>query len=129
MKNISQKKNVKGTVFTGKVVRGADRGKELGFPTANLDTVGLDIGYGVYQAEVELEGKKYQALMHFGPKETFGEGPDLEIHIKKFDRDIYGQRLAVRVIKKIRDIRKFDSAEELEAQIARDLKTDTRDLR
>jgi len=109
-------------IFRGRVVRGSGQGKDLGFPTANLDVNAIDLGHGVYLAEVELEGRIYPGLLHFGIKKTFNGGLTAEVHIKGFKRDIYGQELGVRVIKKIRDVKKFDNFEELKAQIALDVK-------
>jgi ADP-ribose pyrophosphatase YjhB (NUDIX family) len=107
-------------VFRGKVIRGKGRGKALGFPTANLDVPGIKLAHGVYLAEAKVSGQKYQGLIFFGPKETFGEPPSLEIFIKGLTVDIYGQTVAVRIIKKIRDVKKFDNPLELRKQIERD---------
>lgn len=108
-------------IFRAKVVAGAARGKTLGFPTANLDAVGIDLPHGVYLVHIQIEAQRLPGLLHFGYKDTFGEKPTLEVHIKGLARDIYGQELTVRVIKKIRDIRKFDRPDDLKAQISRDI--------
>lgn len=106
--------------FRGKVIEGKGRGKELGFPTANLDAAGIKLDHGVYSAQVEVLGKKYQGLLFFGPKKTFGEPVTLEIFIKGLASDIYGETVAVRIIKKIRDVQKFDDSQDLRKQIERD---------
>jgi riboflavin kinase/FMN adenylyltransferase len=108
-------------VFRAKVIRGAGRGKGMGFPTANLDASGVDLDHGVYLVEVEALDKKYKGLLFFGPKQTFGEPVSLEIFIKDFANDIYGETVVARVIRKIRDIKKFDNPRELQKQIERDV--------
>lgn len=114
-------KRFKGLFFRAKVVRGAGRGKGMGFPTANLDATIVDLGHGVYLVEVEVSDKEHKGLLFFGPKQAFGEPVSLEIFIKDFANDIYGETVAVRVIKKIRDIKKFDNPRELQKQIERDV--------
>jgi riboflavin kinase/FMN adenylyltransferase len=106
--------------FRGKVIEGKGRGRELGFPTANLDAEGIQLGHGVYLVEVEVLGKKYQSLLFFGPKKTFAEPASLEIFIKGLANNIYGETIAVRIIKKIRDVQKFDNQQDLRKQIERD---------
>ncbi|MBU4347084.1 riboflavin kinase [Patescibacteria group bacterium] len=108
--------------FTAKVIAGEGRGKRLGFPTANLDKKNLNIEHGVYSADVEIDNKFYKGLLHFGPKKTFNEDVSLELYIKNFDFDIYHKDVKIKIIKKIREIRKFNGAEELKKQICRDLK-------
>ncbi len=114
--------NAKELVFKAKVVYGKGRGKGLGFPTANLDATGIDLSHGVYLAEVEVEEKLYRGLLHFGFKETFQEDPSLEIFIKGLSADIHGDELKIRVIKKIREVKKFDNPEELQKQIEADVR-------
>jgi hypothetical protein len=108
-------------VFKARVIAGAGRGRQLGFPTANLDARSIDLGHGVYLVELEIEEKIYSGLMHFGFKETFQEEPSLEILVKGLARDIYGRQVSVRVLKKIRDIKKFASAADLQKQIETDV--------
>ncbi|NQU77323.1 EamA family transporter [Candidatus Falkowbacteria bacterium] len=119
-KVVSQGK-VKNITFKAKVMKGAGRGKNLGFPTANLDQENLDISHGVYLAETKINNQTHQGLLHFGYKETFNEKPSLELHIKNFSQDILGQEIEVKIIKKIRDIKKFKSVDELKEQIQKDI--------
>lgn len=114
-------KRFKGLFFRARVVRGAGRGKGMGFPTANLDAADVDLGHGVYLVQVEVLGRKYKGLLFFGPKETFGEPVSLEVFIQDLASDIYGETVAVRLMKKIRDIKKFDNPRELQKQIERDV--------
>ena len=108
--------------FIAKVIAGKGRGKKLGFPTANLDKIDLDIEYGVYSVKVKISNKIYEALLHFGPKKTFNEKVSLELHIKNFNFDIYGKSIKIKIINKIRNIKKFTNIKELKKQISKDLK-------
>ncbi|MEA3464032.1 MAG: riboflavin kinase [Patescibacteria group bacterium] len=114
--------------FIAKVIVGKGRGKRLGFPTANLDKMDLDIKHGVYLVEVEINRKPYSGLLHFGPKKTFNEGVSLELHIENFNFDIYSKNVKIKIINKIRDVMKFDSAESLKEQISKDLKKLNKEL-
>jgi len=108
-------------IFRAKVIVGIGRGKELGFPTANLDKIDLDMPHGVYLVETKIDDKKYQGLLHFGYKETFNEAPSLEIFIHDFSDDLYQEEIEVKIIKKIREVKKFKTQEELKEQIKKDL--------
>lgn len=107
--------------FTAKVITGKGMGKRLGFPTANLDKKNLNINHGVYLVEAEIEKKIYKGLLHFGPKKTFNEGVSLELFIKDFNFNIYDKNVKIKIIKKIREVKKFSNAEELKKQIKKDL--------
>ncbi|MFA5184416.1 MAG: riboflavin kinase [Patescibacteria group bacterium] len=109
------------TVFNARVIRGQGRGKELGFPTANLDQTDLDIPHGIYLADIVIQGQAYRGLLHFGFKDVFNEPPSLEILIKDFSADIYGQIVQVTVGRKLRDVKKFASPELLSAAVKEDL--------
>jgi drug/metabolite transporter (DMT)-like permease len=113
---------LKPVVFRAKVIGGSRRGRVLGYPTANLDQTDLDIPHGVYIVAVKVDGKDYAGLMHFGFKDVFDEPVSLEVLIKDFSEDIYGRELAVTIIKKIREVKKFADAEELSAAIKDDLR-------
>ena len=108
--------------FKAKVIAGKGRGRKLGFPTANLDKTNLNIDCGVYSAKIKSNGKWYRALFHFGQRKTFNEGISLELYIKDFNFDIYHQEIEVKIVKKIREVRKFKGAEELKKQIKKDFK-------
>lgn len=107
--------------FTAKVITGKSRGKRLGFPTANLDKKNLKIQHGVYLVDVEINNKEYIGLLHFGLKKTFCEDVSLELFIKNFNFDIYGKNVKIKIIRRIREVKKFDSAEDLKKQIREDL--------
>ncbi|MEK9166821.1 MAG: riboflavin kinase [Patescibacteria group bacterium] len=103
--------------FIGKVKKGDQRGRKLGFPTLNLE-VSMALEDGVYCVLVEgLPG-----VMHVGPLPTFSIGRRVEIHILDFDEDWYEREVEVEVFDKIRDVRKFDSVEDLVIAIEGDVK-------
>lgn len=103
--------------FTGKVVKGDGRGRKLGFPTLNFD-VSLDLDDGVYC--VLVEGLK--AVMHVGHVPTFSIGRRVEIHVLDFDEDWYEREVDVHVLDKIREVKKFNSVEDLIEAIEGDVK-------
>lgn len=102
-------------------MRGKRRGKKLGFHTANLDNIGLNLNYGIYLTEVKMGGDIYDGLLHFGPQKTFGNKVTAEVYIKDFNSEIYGKRLKVMVVKKIREIKRFKSVDGLVKQIKKDI--------
>ena len=104
----------------GIVVHGDARGRTIGYPTANLapfDRVHLP-SEGVYVAEVEVDGKRYRAMTSVGKNVTF-DGTELRIeaHIFEFDRFIYGEKMTIFWLEKIRDMVKFDGIEGLMEQM------------
>lgn len=122
---MKKEKLTKEIIFKTRVIPGVQRGRVLGFPTANLIKKNLDISYGVYLVEVKINQKKHQGLLHFGYKKTFSEGLSIEIFIKDFSANLYNKEIEVRVIKKIREIKKFSSPEKLKNQIKKDIKITT----
>jgi len=107
----------------GVVERGDQRGRELGYPTANL-TLGdyQRPKYGIYAVRVTLEdGSEHPGVASLGVRPTFDPPQELlEAHIFNFDRDLYGQKIEVALHAFIRDERKFDSAEALVAEMRND---------
>lgn len=112
--------------YSGTVVKGDERGRQLGYPTANIDISNLEINIepGVYDTQVNLlnSPKTYQAILFFGPKKTFDQIKNtLEVYILNFDQDIYGETLEFTIDKFIRGPIKFNSMDELVEQIKTDL--------
>lgn len=107
--------------LTGKVVRGAGRGRVLGFPTANLQ-VEQDIlpPLGVYATYSEQFGF---GASNMGKQPTFGIENiiQVETHFINLNQDLYGQEIEIFIQSKIRDEKKFDSVEALKEQISQDL--------
>jgi len=114
-----------GRYFTlsGVIVYGEQRGRTLGFPTANL-SVSQNRAHpadGVYAAWAEVEGRRYPAVVNIGVRPTVnGAHRTIEAHIIDFDEDIYGRCLALSFVARLRDEIKFPSLDALKAQIARD---------
>jgi len=119
---VISKGKIKSFVFTTKAIDGVGRGRRIGLPTINLDKVDLDMDYGVYLVEASINSKKYKGLLHFGPKATFSEAPSLELFIKELVSDISNKNIKIKTIKKIREIKKFASSEDLKKQVNKDLK-------
>lgn len=106
----------------GKVVRGVSLGKEIGFPTANIKVKSeLVPGDGVYAAYAILKGRTHPAVLNIGTAPTFGgRERSVEVHILDFRDNIYGRKMEVSFVKKLRDERAFKSREELVRQIRKD---------
>src|SRR5690606_39086918 len=99
--------------LTGTVVRGDQRGRTIGFPTANLRVHSdrkLVPALGVYAVRVEHGDERLGGMMNVGRRPTFeADGAvSVEVHLFDFDRDIYGDRLRVHFVARIRDEVKFD---------------------
>jgi riboflavin kinase/FMN adenylyltransferase len=109
----------------GEVVRGAGRGKGLGFPTANLGTAQeLIPGSGVYAVLARVGGRFWPAAANIGRKPTVA-GADapitVEVHLIGFEGDLYGQRMEALFLERIRSEQRFPGLDALVAQIARDV--------
>jgi len=109
-------------IFSSTVIKWYWDGKKLWFHTANLENIDIDIPHGIYICNVKIKNKKYKGLMHFGFVETFNRPPSMEIFIQDFSGDLYGQTLEIQVMKKLRDIIKFNTIKELKTQIEEDIK-------
>jgi hypothetical protein len=116
---------MKPRTLVGVVVRGDGRGRDLGYPTANLKIETGDLPEnGVYAVEAEAEGlPRAKAACNVGSRPTVAGTPGVhvEVHIPGFSGELYGRRMSVRFVRRIRAERKFASLDELKAQIARDV--------
>jgi len=109
----------------GKVVRGDDRGKTLGYPTANIQTANVLLPPpGVYVARATLDKKSYQGVANIGYRPSFKNNGALtvEIHIFNFHRLIYGRDVIVEFFAKVRDEKSFCSRDDLVCQIKQDVR-------
>ena len=111
--------------ITGRVVYGQQLGRELGFPTANvqLNRYSAPLS-GVYAVLVNIDGAIYQGAANVGLRPTVGDllKPILEVHLLDFEADLYGRRIEVEFVTKIRDEEKFTSLDKLIESIQRDVK-------
>lgn len=111
--------------ISGEVVPGDRRGREIGFPTANLDVEPLQLPKdGVYSVLARVLGEPDAPLLHgvanLGNRPTFGAGRSVEVHLFGFDGDLYGKRMRIGFATRIRGEAKFDGLQALRAQIDRD---------
>ena len=131
----------------GTVVEGAKRGREIGFPTANLSTANeLIPPHGVYATAVTIDGALHPSVTNIGQRPTFGDQltTTIETHVLPFDSrrggdaaaplaqglrtplDLYGRTLRLAFVQRLRDERKFPDIESLQDQIAADVRRATR---
>ena len=110
--------------FDGLVVRGEQKGRELGFPTANLtlrDPDKMLPGEGIYAVRAWVRGERVAGLLHLGPRPTFaGFAPTVEVYLLDWSGDIYGDRVRVEMVERIRAVQHFDSVDALIEAIRED---------
>ncbi len=110
--------------FEGKVVEGDKLGRQLGYPTANLeytDKEKIHLGHGVYAVYVEINGVVKKGMLSIGNRPTLLHSDEkIEVNIFDWDEEIYGQTLRVIVKKYLRGQEKYDSLEELIRQLHKD---------
>lgn len=109
--------------ISGVVESGAARGRQLGFPTANIrpDPRRALPADGVFAAVVALDGTEHRAVANLGSRPTFKEGERLlEVHLLDVSADLYGRHLDVDFVDRLRDTKRFESIDALKAQIAAD---------
>lgn len=113
--------------ITGVVVKGENKGKSLGFPTANIEVANpnkLIPTIGVYAIKAQHNGTVYDGMLNIGTRPTFdGNQETIEAHLFDFDKDIYGEHLQVDFIRFVRNEIKFNSADELIDQLKKDEET------
>ncbi len=111
-------------MIEGVVVKGANRGKDIGFPTINLETdFELIPKTGVYISEVGLEGKRFPSVTNIGYNPTFDNGRTLSIetYILNFSEDLYDKRISLYFYERIRDEIRFHSVNDLKNRIGMDV--------
>ena len=111
--------------FSGKIIKGAKRGRLLGFPTANIrlfDENKLIPKSGVYAVKCYLGNENILGVMNIGNRPTFSDVDYIiiEVHLLDFNKDIYDETLKIEFVERIRDEQKFKTGEDLKAQIEKD---------
>ena len=107
----------------GQVTEGERRGRQIGFPTLNLDT-DWDIlpKVGVYATRAYIDKEKKESITNVGYRPTFGRDELLiETHVFDFGKEIYGKRVCVEFVERVRDEQKFDGPDALIEQIKKDV--------
>ena len=110
--------------LSGTVVPGAGRGRTIDVPTANIQVPAVRTlpADGVYAALVPLDGRLWPAVVNVGGRPTFGEAErQIEIHLLDFTGDLYGRRLLVEFVERLRETKRFNAIDELRDQIGRDI--------
>jgi riboflavin kinase/FMN adenylyltransferase len=116
----------RGYEVVGEVVQGEQRGRKIGFPTANIQVWEEQVipANGVYAGWATLGDERFMAVTNVGVRPTFaGQDVTVEAHLLDFDRDIYGQQLAFSFETRLREEKKFNGIQELIAQIGADVET------
>ena len=128
--NIDRANDFLGRCFriTGEVVKGNRLGRELGFPTLNLQLLNdhkIIPSEGVYAVEIELMNVVYQGMMNIGKNPTVSDISErkYEVHVFDFDKDVYGEHVVILFHQFIRKEKTFDNLEELKSQIREDEKS------
>lgn len=126
--NIGQASAMLGYDYTlgGIVVHGQKLGRKLGFPTANLEMdepLKVIPAHGAYFVKVRVCGEEYEGMCNVGVRPTVGgDRPVIEAHLFGFDREIYGEKIEISFIRRIRGEKKFNGLEELRRQLEMDKK-------
>lgn len=111
-------------MLTGEIVKGKNLGEKIGFPTANLfieETYKLLPKTGSYIVKSELENETIYGMMNIGYNPTVkGKTQTIEIHFFNFNKDLYGKKIQIDVLKFLREEQKFDSVEALKNQLKKD---------
>jgi riboflavin kinase / FMN adenylyltransferase len=112
--------------LAGRVFKGNGVGRQLGFPTANLNVKGLVLPpTGVYAVHAKVEGKTWRAVANIGVRPTLGNpNPEIQVeaHLLEFDGDLYERFVEIIFVEKMRDEKKFGSLADLRTQIERDIR-------
>ena len=112
------------TEIEGTVIHGQRIGRTLGFPTANIDAEDVAAENGVYASQVEVGGQLYGAMSNLGRRPSVGGSQRLlETHLFGFAGDLYGQRIRVRLLHRIRGEERYPTVDDLRRAIEHDAET------
>ncbi|MCF7845093.1 MAG: riboflavin kinase [Kiritimatiellales bacterium] len=109
--------------FNANPLPGSGRGKGLGYPTINVDLekVPTDLEEGIYAGLASLNGQNIPSAIHYGPRPSFDDTISFEIHLIDHSPVVIPQTIEIKLIKRLRDIKTFDSEEALKKQIGMDI--------
>lgn len=111
--------------FKARVIKGAGKGALLGFPTINLDLSDVpgELEYGVYAAYITIDGERHPAAMQYGSRPVLNMPKSCELHV--IDKILGEQKgiVKVEVVRRLRDVRGFDSVKKLKEQIGKDVES------
>jgi riboflavin kinase/FMN adenylyltransferase len=112
-------------ILSGQVIHGAERGRSLGFPTANLSVNSARAlpADGVYVTRAYLSNHAYPSVTNIGRRPTFGHGErTVEVYLLDFEGKLYGKEFKIELLERLRAERHFSNPEELKTQISKDVK-------
>ncbi|MFO0780610.1 MAG: riboflavin kinase [Candidatus Gracilibacteria bacterium] len=113
--------NVLATI-EGTVMKGVLMGRKMGFPTINVAFDTTSLPFGVYASRVRTPDGVYKGALHYGPRKVLSlMEPSLEVHLLDFSGDLYGQKVTIEVLEKIRDTKDFEDMDALKRQIRFDV--------
>ena len=116
----NHKTSVMSIILSGKTLKGSGIGKTLGFPTVNIPYSGGISG--VFVGLMEMDGKKYRAAVNVGGRPTVDNKKLCEAYLLAFSGDVkVGSLVKIELLKKIREVKKFENLEELKTAIAADV--------
>ncbi|MFA5995412.1 MAG: riboflavin kinase [Patescibacteria group bacterium] len=111
------------TSVTGKVVKRSGRGKQLGFPTVNLEVpTTFTLAFGSYAGYVQVQNQRYLAAIYYGTTSWPSSKPQLEAHLLDFSGDLFNQAVTVECVQFIRPHKKIKHLKELIDCIKQDIK-------
>ncbi len=109
--------------ISGKVIEGDKRGRQIGFPTANIKPDSNEnIESGVYAVKVNLNNKQFFGMANIGTRPTFDNTNQIkiEVHIINFNQNIYGNKIEIDTIEFLREEKKFNDIIQLKEQLKKD---------
>ncbi|OGJ62133.1 hypothetical protein A3J34_01735 [Candidatus Peribacteria bacterium RIFCSPLOWO2_02_FULL_51_10] len=110
-------------IGNAKVIKGAGRGRRMDIPTLNLDIAAVprDLAHGIYACEIAFQKRRFMGAMHFGPRPVFDAPESFEIHVLDWKGEKPPQKVDLRIVARIREIKNFSDVVLLKAAIAEDI--------
>lgn len=110
-------------LIIGHVIKGLGKAGQMGFPTININPrrAPKALGFGVYAAAAEINGRKFAAAVHFGPRSIYDKKVSFEIHCVGLKGSFYRRKIEVQIIKKMRRAKHFSSRAALQRQVRKDI--------